>query len=201
MIGIENTFDFIVVVITSIVGMLLFAAATQGFWITRNKWWETILLLLVTFLMFRPGYIMDKIQAPYDNIQGSQIFKIADKMNPGDRLEFVVSGETLEGVQKRLTFGLPLSTGKTGKEKLDGTGLMLDNMFGPMEVSMVLPGNNKQVEAIKTAGVDSGWIIESVRVKTDRLPKQIILIPVFMLIFFMAWIQIKRKKRLEEANS
>ncbi len=200
MIGIDNTLEFIVVVITSIVGMLLFAAATQGFWLIRNKWWETILLLLITFLMLRPGYIMDKIQVPYENIPGSEIFNIADKMKAGERLEFIVSGETLEGVQKRLTFGLPLSTGKTGKEKLDGTGLMLDSMSGSMEVLMILAGNNKQVEAIKTAGVDSGWIIESVRAKTDRLPKQIILIPVFMLIFFMAWIQIKRKKRLEKTK-
>ncbi|NQY94404.1 MAG: TRAP transporter permease, partial [Campylobacteraceae bacterium] len=167
MIGIDNTFDFVVVVITSIVGMMLFAAATQGYWLVKSKWWETVLLLLITFMMFRPGYIWDKVQAPYDNLPGSQIFKIADKMETGDRIEFVVSGETLEGVERKFTFGLPLADGKTGKEKIDGTGLMLDNMFGPMEVAMVIPGSNKQVEAIKTAGVDSGWIIESVRVERD----------------------------------
>lgn len=102
--------------------------------------------------------------------------------------------ETLEGVERRFTFGLPLEEGKTGKDKIDATGLKLDNMFGPMEVAMVLPGNNKQVEAIKKAGVDSGWIIESVRVERDRLPKQIILIPVFAVLFFMAWLQIRRRK-------
>ena len=96
---------------------------------------------------------------------------------------------------------VPLAEGKTGKEKLDGTGLMLDNMFGPMEVAMVLPGHNKQVEAIKNAGVDSGWIVESVRVERDRLPKQIILIPVFVFLFFMGWLQMRRKKSLAEANS
>ncbi len=194
MIGIESVFEFIIVVVTSIVGMLLFAAATQGFWLTKNRWWETIFLLLVTFLMFRPGYVWDKIQAPYENMPGAQIFKIADNMKAGDRLEFLVSGETLEGIERKYTFGLPLADGKTGKEKIDGTGLMLDDMFGPMEVAMILPGNNKQVEAIKSAGVDSGWIIESVRVKADRLPKQIVLIPVFMFIFFMAWLQLRRKK-------
>ena len=198
MIGIENTFEFILVVITAIVGMLLFAAATQGFWLTRNKWWETILLLLVTFLMFRPGYVWDKIEAPFDHRPGIEIFQVADKMKKGDILEFVVKGETLEGVNRVFTFGLPLAAGKDGKERIDETGFKLDNMFGPMEVSMVIPGNNKQVEAIKTAGVDSGWIIDTVRVKRDRLPKQIVLIPVFAFIFFMAWIQIRRKKSLQE---
>jgi len=152
-------------------------------------------------MMFRPGYIWDKVQAPYDNIPGAQIFKVADKMETGDRLEFIVAGETIEGVERKFTFGLPLADGKTGKEKIDGTGLMLDNMFGPMEVAMVIPGSNKQVEAIKTAGVDSGWIIESVRVKRDRLPKQIVLIPVFAFLFFMGWVQLKRKKKLAQAKA
>jgi len=201
MIGIDSIFEFVVVVFTSIVGMLIFAAATQGFWFVKNRWWETVLLLLLTFLIFRPGYVWDKVQAPFDNLPGSSIFQVADKMKTGERLEFVVTGETLEGVERRYTFGLPLAEGKTGKEKIDGTGLMLDNMFGPMEVSMVLPGHNKQVEAIKNAGVDSGWIVESVRVERDRLPKQIILIPVFLFLFFMGWLQIRRKKSLAEANS
>jgi len=201
MIGIENTFDFIVVVITAIVGMMLFAAATQGFWLVRNKWWETLLLLAITFLMFRPGYIWDKVQAPYENRPGSEIFQVAGNMPSGSTLEFTVKGETIEGDIRAFTFGLPLAEGKDGKERLDGTGFMLDNMFGPMEVAMVNPGHNKQVQAMKTAGVDSGWIIESVRVKTDRLPKQIVLVPVFAFLFFMAWMQLKRKKRQTEQKS
>jgi len=201
MIGIDHVFEFVVVVITAIVGMLLFAAATQGFWFTRNRWFETILLLALTFIMFRPGYIWDRIEAPYENVPGKEIFKVADKMKAGERLQFVVSGETLEGRERSYTFGLPLANGETGKERVNSTGLQLDDMFGPMEVSMILPGNNKQVEAIKKAGVDSGWIIESVRVERDRLPKQIVLIPVFGLIFFLAWIQIKRRKKLESLEA
>ncbi len=202
MIGIDNTFEFILVVVTAIAGMLLFAAATQGYWLARNKWWETILLLLFTFLLFRPGYIYDKIQEPYKNIPGKEIFKVADKMKAGERLEFVVSGETIEGIQRKYTFALPLAEGKTGKARINETGFQLDDMFGPMEVAMMLPGHNKQVAAMKQAGVDSGWVIDSVRVPNERLPKQIILIPVFIIVFLLGWNQIKRRKRmeLEEAN-
>jgi len=201
MIGIDNTFEFIVVVSAAIAGMLLFAAATQGYWLSRNKWWETILLLALTFVVFRPGFIWDKVQAPFENVSGKEIFKIADKMKAGDSLEFVVSGETIEGIERKYTFGLPLVEGKTGKERINGTGFQLDDMFGPMEVSMVLPGRNKQVEAMKTAGVDSGWVIESVRVKNERLPKQIALIPVFAIIFLLGWNQIRRRKKLEKLEA
>jgi len=194
MIGIDNTFEFIMVVVAAITGMLLFAAATQGFWFVKNKWWETILLLALTFVIFRPGYIWDKVQAPYDNLPGSEIFKVADKMKAGDRLQFVVSGETIEGTERRYTFAIPLAEGKTGQERINETGLRLDDLLGPMEVATITP-INKQIEAIKKAGVDSGWIIESVRVATDRLPKQIVLIPAFLLVFLMGWFQIGRRRR------
>lgn len=201
MIGIDNTFEFIIVVSSAIAGMLIFAAATQGYWLTRNKWWETILLLALTFVIFRPGFIWDKVQAPFTNVPGKEIFQVAEKMKAGERIEFVVSGETIEGKERQYTFGLPLAEGETGKEKINETGFQVDDMFGPMEVAMVLPGHNKQVEAMKKAGVDSGWVIESVRVENERLPKQVALIPVIAIIVFMGWNQIRRRKKAERLEA
>jgi hypothetical protein len=63
---------------------------------------------------------------------------------------------------------LPLAYGDSGKERVNNTGFQLDDLFGDMEVAMVMPGIsndraiNKQVEAIQVAGVDSGWIITSI---------------------------------------
>lgn len=199
MIGIDNVFDFIIVVVSSIIGMLLFAAATQGFWLVKNRWWETIGLLLAAFLIFRPGFVWDEIQAPYTNIEGSKIFEVAKNLKEGEAIHFTVNGETLEGIEKTLTFTLDVGKGETGKEKLDNVGLILDNMFGPMEVAMIMEGSNKQLAAIKKAGVDSGWQVQSVRIENeDRISKHIVLIPVFAFVFFMAWIQLKRKKEHEE---
>ena len=199
MIGIDNSFEFVMVVVAAITGMLLFAAATQGYWLDRNKWWETILLLGLVFIIFRPGFIWDKVEAPYEELPGKEIFKVAEKMKPKEAITFVVSGETIEGKERRYTFALPLAEGKTGKEKINNTGFQLDDMFGPMEVAMVLPGHNKQVEAMKKAGVDSGWVIESVEVKRDRLPKQVVLIPAFLLVFLLGWNQIRRRKKQQLA--
>jgi TRAP-type uncharacterized transport system fused permease subunit len=194
MIGIDNIFEFVIVVVSSIIGMLLFAAATQGFWFTKNRWWETAALLLAAFLIFRPGFLWDKIQEPYEHLPGKEIFKVADKLKEGESIQFMVKGETIEGIQREYTFALPLKKGGTGKEKLDNTGLMLDDLFGPMEVAMIMEGGNKQLEAIKKAGVTSGWIVESVRVEKERLPKQIVLIPVLAFVIFLAAIQLKRRK-------
>lgn len=196
MIGIDNTVEFIIVVVSSIIGMLLFAAATQGFWFTKNRWWETIALLLAAFLIFRPGALWDKIETPYENVPGKEIFKVADNIKAGETLEFIVSGETLEGIERTYTFALPLAKGENGKERINNTGLMLDDMFGPMEVAMVMPGNNKQLEAMKKAGVESGWVIDAVKIKKERLPKQIVLIPVFAFVILLAINQRRRAKTL-----
>ena len=202
MIGIDNVFSFVLVVISSIIAILLFAAATQGYWLVKSRWWETLLLLLVAFMLFRPGYFWNKIDPPYENLPGTQIFEIAESMSPGQSIRFVVEGETLEGVQRSYTFLLPLADGISGMEKINNTGLYLDDLFGDMEVAMVMPGMsnnraiNKQVESIRVAGVDSGWIVTSIQTKRDTLPKQIVFIPALILLSVIAMIQFRRKKYL-----
>ena len=50
----------------SIIAMGCFVAATQNWLMTRNRWYETIALLLICFTLFRPGYWLDRMQAPFD---------------------------------------------------------------------------------------------------------------------------------------
>jgi len=200
MIGIDNVFSFVIVVVSSIIAILLFAAATQGYWLVKNRWWETVVLLLVAFMLFRPGYFWDKIDPPFKDLPGAQIFQIADTMEPGESIRFVVEGETLEGIERAYTFLLPLAYGDSGKERVNNTGLQLDDLFGDMEVAMVMPGIsndraiNKQVEAIKVAGVDSGWIITSIQTERKTLPKQIVFIPALLLIGIVGNMQLRRRK-------
>jgi hypothetical protein len=123
-------------------------------------------------------------------------------MSPGQSIRFVVEGETLEGVQRSYTFLLPLADGISGMEKINNTGLYLDDLFGDMEVAMVMPGMsnnraiNKQVESIRVAGVDSGWIVTSIQTERDTLPKQIVFIPALILLSVIAMTQFRRKKYL-----
>jgi len=200
MIDIDNVLSFAIVVVSSVIAILLFAAATQGHWLVKNRWWETVVLLLVAFMLFRPGYFWDKIDPPFKDIPGAQIFQIADTMEPGESIRFVVEGETLEGIKRAYTFLLPLAYGDSGKERVNNTGLQLDDLFGDMEVAMVMPGIsndraiNKQVEAIKVAGVDSGWIITSIQAKRKTLPKQIVFIPALLLIGIVGTMQLRRRK-------
>ncbi|MDF5393836.1 DUF3394 domain-containing protein, partial [Vibrio parahaemolyticus] len=40
--GVDSWWHLALTVISSIIAMLIFSAATQGWWFTRNKWWETV---------------------------------------------------------------------------------------------------------------------------------------------------------------
>src|SRR5690606_33750231 len=56
LIGIDNWLVALVVVVSTVVAMLVFAAATIGWFRTRSRWWETVLLLLAVFVLFRPNF-------------------------------------------------------------------------------------------------------------------------------------------------
>ncbi len=58
----------IIIFIIATIAMLIFAMATQGWFITRNRWYENIALLLISFTLFRPGFWQDLIVEPYQNI-------------------------------------------------------------------------------------------------------------------------------------
>jgi len=71
-----------------------------------------------------------------------------------------------------------------------------------MEVAMILPGISgnraisKQVESIKVAGVDSGWVITSVLKERETMPKQIVYIPAILLIGFVGIVQLRRRRKI-----
>ncbi len=73
MIDIGSISHFIVVVGCSIVAMGCFVAATQGWLLTKNRWYETAALLLITFTLFRPGYLARSMQPPFESRPASEI--------------------------------------------------------------------------------------------------------------------------------
>ncbi|MEO5342857.1 MAG: TRAP transporter permease, partial [Gammaproteobacteria bacterium SHHR-1] len=108
LIGIHSLWHLLLVVLSATAAMLLFAAATQGYWLTRSRWWESLTLLLVAFTLFRPGFWWDPIYPPMQTLPASQIFAQAAQAPDQAKLRLQVEGETLEGdwVERRLL--LPL---------------------------------------------------------------------------------------------
>src|SRR5690606_14034452 len=101
--------ELMITVVSAIVANLVFVAATQGWFMTRNKWWETILLLLLAFSLFRPGYWMDRIAPPYEQVPVAQLASVIEHVEPQGRLRLWTEGENLFG--KRISKGVLVPLG------------------------------------------------------------------------------------------
>lgn len=49
LLNIDSWWHLLLTVISAILAMLTFSVATQGWWLTKTKWWEVIALLVITF--------------------------------------------------------------------------------------------------------------------------------------------------------
>ena len=189
MIGITGPIHLITVIVSATVAMLLFAAATQGFFITYSKKWETVALLLITFTLFRPGFFMDMIYDPLVKVDANRIYEIAELQPKNGLLRVHVLGETLEGDVVDKVVMLPVGKPGPGQQRLqNAAGLELRQEDNKMFVDNIVFGSaaNKQ-------GIDFDWEVVDVQKKADRPDKRWFYIPAILLLFFVWKTQARRR--------
>ncbi|MCK5313276.1 MAG: TRAP transporter permease [Desulfobacteraceae bacterium] len=191
MIGIGTWFHLITVIATAVIAMLAFAAATQGFFLTKSRFYETIALLLVTFALFRPGYFWDKIYPPYVEKPGIEIVQIVENMEQGSMLRLDVRGENMKGKIYTKSLMFPVGSAKTGVEKLNEIGFETRNEEGRILVDNVVFGSN----AVKM-GIDFDQEILMVKMPSERLPKQLMFLPALALFALIYTLQRRRRDKL-----
>ncbi|NQU57735.1 MAG: TRAP transporter permease, partial [Rhodospirillales bacterium] len=87
-----SPFKAIFVFLIAVMAMMLFAAATQGFFLVKNRVWETVALLLVAFTLFRPGYWLDQIVSPYVPVDPNTVYEFVGEVPDNGVMTVVVSG-------------------------------------------------------------------------------------------------------------
>ena len=65
LVGVESLWHGLMIFIVSLIAILSFSAATQGWFLTRTRWYEVVMLLLVTFALFRPDAVMNRFYPAY----------------------------------------------------------------------------------------------------------------------------------------
>ncbi len=187
LIGIGNWLELLVVIVSATIGMLLFAAATQGYWLTRSRLWESAALLLITFTLFRPGFWWDMIYEPVVSMPPSQIVEMAEQVQAEGKLPMMIAGETIDGDYVEKLVVLPLGAAGSGTERLMEAGLEVR-----IEGDKVFADNVAFGSAAQTAGLDFDWQINSIQVAADRPPKHLMFIPALLLLLFIGLIQRRR---------
>ena len=192
LIGIDSVFDLLLTIVSAAAAMLLFAAATQGFWITRSRLWESLALLLVAFTLFRPGFWWDRIYPPMQERPGTRIEEVARSLPPDGRLVLRASGLTIEGSEETRTvvLNVPGEPGTAGTERLGRAGLHLQpGGDGAARIARLDFGS----PAAKS-GLDFGWTIDRVLEPTDRPPRELMYIPALLLLAGVAALQLRRRR-------
>lgn len=189
LIGIGTWYHLLFVIASATVAMLLFAAATQGWWLVKSRLWESLALLLVAFTLFRPGFWWDEFYPPTEIIPANRIVEQAAKAPEDGKLQMVVQGETLDGKFMTRTVLLPLGRAGDGAQRLADAGLEVRDEGGKVLADNIVFGSEAQ-----KVGIDFDWEIVNLQVEADRPPKHLMFIPALALLGFVAWSQRRRKE-------
>ncbi len=191
MIGIGSWFHLLVVIVTSVIAMLVFAAATQGFFLTKSRFYETIALLLVTFTLFRPGYFWDKVYPPFLDKPGIELVQIVETMDAGSMLRLKIKGETMNGKEYTKSLMLPVGSAKTGADRLGEIGFEIRAEEGKVFVDNVVFASKAE-----KMGIDFDQEILMVKLPSNRPSKQLLFFPALGLLALIYWLQKRRRDTL-----
>lgn len=194
MIGIQGPLHLLGTIVAAVLAMLIFAAATQGYFVAKSRYWESFALLLVAFTLFRPGYWMDMLYAPTVDKPGTEILRVSEALPKGGMLTFRVSGVNVDGddVDKLVT--LPMGAPAKGADRVAALGMEVRVDGGKAIIDNVGFGR-----AAQKAGVDLDFEILKVRLKADRPAKQLFYIPGLALLGLVVMLQRRRRAAIQGA--
>ena len=197
MIGIGGAVEFVLVVASALCAMLMFAAATQGYWLVKNRLWESAALLLVAFSLFRPGFWWDMAYPRYDTAPPRQIAEVARRLGDDAALRLRVTGETIDGRDRTTTVRLALGAWQDdGVARMAAVGLVLRAEGERVFIDNLAFGTPAE-RLRREFGVDFGWQVLHVETLADRPPKQWVYLPALALLG-VVWLAQTRRRRVGE---
>ncbi len=190
LIGIEGPVDLLLTVVGAVTAVLVFAAATQGYFVTRSRLWESAVLLLVAFSLFRPQYWVDLVQPPFKTVPFVEAVPLIEAAPSMSDVRLVVKGETLEGDIKTLTVLLPLGERAALTERFETAGLVLRSEVEGVFVEDVTFGG-----PAAAAGVDFDWQILSVELPQNQANAYLVYLPTGLVLGGVWFAQRRRREK------
>lgn len=190
LIGIGSWWQLLLTIVSATVAMLVFAAATQGYFLVRSRWYESVLLLLVTFTLFRPGFWWDMVYPPYVEAPATEFTRLVEEAAPGTSKRVWVEGEDRNGDLVRKGVLLPLGDAGDARTRLNRIGLRVTSFAGAVQVMQVQFGSR----AAKL-GLAQGQKIVGIELPADRPPKEWMFLPATALLLLLMGLQRARGRR------
>jgi hypothetical protein len=190
LIGFESWYELAWAIVVSLAAVLLFAAATMNWFVTRSRLWESAVLLAACFTMFRPDWWLDQFYPPYVERPAREILARASEAPVSGRINMVVTGTNIEGEDVTKTVSLRLGDPAEPRLRLRAAGLAVAPAGDRVRITNVDFGSYA-----KRIGLEPGYEIVAV---LERAPRPSTLWPVggaTLATGFIAWLQVRRRRR------
>ena len=182
---------FVFVVAT--VAMLLFAAATQGYFLARSRIYESAALLLVAFTLFVPNVWLDMVQAPFRTVEPAEFEQALAKAAEGEELRLLIRGPDFNTGETAETTLVVNVEGEAGT-RMANTGLLLMPEADVVRLDEPAFGT-ETAEALIDFDFysDAPVTLASVQMARERLPAQVFYIPALLLLGLVIVLQRRRQ--------
>jgi len=176
LIGIENIWHALTVIVTSLIGILVFTSATQGWFINKLRWYEIIIFLFISISLLSPEFVLNKFYPKYNYIDINNISKI--KFNPKKEVRFKVTRISEYGERYKLF----VINKDTFKEEYNieeyGMSVIKENERHIVD-TLKWNGNAKK------NGFEMGDYISGLKVENVERPSKTIIYPLAILLLLI----------------
>jgi len=187
LIGIKSIWHGLMVISTSLIAILVFSAATQGWFINKLRWYEIVVFILISLSLFRPDYVLDKFYPRYEytQLQISNLQFI--NLEPDRDVHIRVTRRTEYGDRYKL-FVINKNSFKENYS-LEDYGVNLVDKEGRITVDTL-----KWNGLAKKSGVETGDVISEFKIENLEQPDKAIIYPFALLLLFgFGYLNYKRK--------
>ena len=188
----------IFIFIVAVIAMMLFASATQGWMLVKNRLWESAALLLVAFTLFRPGYWLDRIHPPYTSEPPEKVFELVDEVPSNGAATIVVSGLNFNsGEPDQTTLLVPLGEPAEAAQRLSQAGLDVRLEDGIAIIDEPFQGTPffENIGNLFDFYADEPVQIKEIKKPAERMPKEVFYLPAILLFGLIYLLQKGRRNK------
>ncbi|MSU89095.1 TRAP transporter fused permease subunit [Rhodobacteraceae bacterium 2CG4] len=180
----------------SLLAMLLFAASTQGYFIAKSRWYETVALLLVVFMLFRPGFFLDQVEPPYRTYSGGEALDQIAASAAGAPVRLTISGPDFDtGRIAETTLLITPEADGDAAARLDPYGLTVFEDEAGLVLEEPFPGTPffEQLANGYDFYGDTPVTIRQIALEAERMPKEVFFLPALLILAGIVALQWRRR--------
>lgn len=190
LIDIGSWWHLVWVIFISLAAILLFSAATMNWFVTKSRLWESAVLLLCCFTLFRPAWWLDRFYPAHIERPAAELLTKVQQAPEDQRLTIVVTGLNLEGENVRKTVSVPLGTPQEPRLRLRAVGLGVAPAGDKITISNVAFGSYA-----KRIGLEAGYEVVAILEPAERPSPAIPAVIALIIAAGIAGLQFSRRRK------